>query len=138
LHFILQRERGIIGGGLSLWSVEGTREQPYYRHSIHTDFRTSAYPNETRGGILADEMGLGKTLSMISAIVTSLDEAITYPEEQNDLKRHSALHRSRATLIIAPSAGLCLPVAIQRSILLNLLCQFYLTDGWEKCKGTNF
>ena len=129
MHFILQRERGIVGRELSLWNIEGTREQLYYRHSIRTDFRTSAYPKETRGGILADEMGLGKTLSMISAIVASLDEARSYPQEQNNPKTYSALHRSRATLVIAPSTGLYFSSSLQRSILLNSSVSVLL-DGW--------
>jgi SNF2 family DNA or RNA helicase len=105
LNFILQRESGTINDNLSLWKLQGTKGQPYYQHEI-AGFRTETYPVDTRGGILADEMGLGKTLSLVSAIVTSLDEARAYPNEQETRRRAGANWRSRATLVVAPSAGL--------------------------------
>jgi SWI/SNF-related matrix-associated actin-dependent regulator of chromatin subfamily A3 len=108
LYFILQRERGIINSGLSLWKTEGTEHRPYYRHSIH-DFRTAKLPEDNRGGLLADEMGLGKTLSLISAIVTSLDDAKTYSCLHQQKNRVDAGRKSRATLVIAPSTGLKSP-----------------------------
>jgi SNF2 family DNA or RNA helicase len=105
LYFILQRERGIINSGLSLWKTEGTQQRPYYRHSIH-DYRTAKLPEDNRGGLLADEMGLGKTLSLISAIVMSLDDAKTYSYPREKKKRVDATRKSQATLVIAPSTGL--------------------------------
>jgi SWI/SNF-related matrix-associated actin-dependent regulator of chromatin subfamily A3 len=105
LNFIQQRESGTMDDNLSLWKLHGTKDQPYYQHEI-TGFRTETYPAETRGGILADEMGLGKTLSLVSAIVTSLDEAWAYPNDQETRARVGANWRSRATLVVAPSAGL--------------------------------
>jgi hypothetical protein len=48
-------------------------------------------------------MGLGKTLSMISAIVTLSEDAAKY--ESRDYQDGMAPIKSRATLIIVPSAG---------------------------------
>lgn len=103
LHFILQREQGVVDNDLSLWNVEGTEQQPRYSHKIKKCFRTEKYPTETRGGIIADEMGLGKTLSLISAIVNSLGQARTFSPRHQRVRQISAVRRSRATLVIAPS-----------------------------------
>ncbi|KAI5461404.1 SNF2 family N-terminal domain-containing protein [Mariannaea sp. PMI_226] len=61
-------------------------------------------PSYSMGGILADVMGLGKTLSMISAIVSSLPQAMknTTAEYQGFASLASG-YRSRATLVIATS-----------------------------------
>ncbi|KAK4466315.1 SNF2 family N-terminal domain-containing protein [Cladorrhinum samala] len=57
-------------------------------------------PSFATGGILADIMGLGKTLTMISAILETLDEAATH-EGQNDIDTNYC--RSKATLIVVSS-----------------------------------
>ena len=115
LHFVMQRERVLICEGLSLWTGEGTKENPRYRHSIVTNFRTAAIcPEETRGGILADEMGLGKTLSILSAIVISLDEAILFSKEKINSLKDRLLPKTRATLVIAPSTGLLFQVSFEQ------------------------
>lgn len=105
LYFIRQRERGTIDSGLSLWKSEGTKHQPYYRHTVH-GWKTPRLPEDNRGGLLADEMGLGKTLSLISAIVTSLDDARAFSRICVEENRGNAARRSHATLVIAPSIGL--------------------------------
>jgi len=59
------------------------------------------------GGILADIMGLGKTLTMISAIVASLDEAANFAaaadREDNSQMELPQGHKSRATLVVVTS-----------------------------------
>ena len=78
-----------------------------YEHAI-LGSRRMTRPNLSRGGILADDMGLGKTLTMISAILISLNEARTFMCSQNHVNIASdaqKLLRSSATLVIAPSAG---------------------------------
>ncbi|KAE8449030.1 hypothetical protein EG329_008618 [Mollisiaceae sp. DMI_Dod_QoI] len=77
LYFILQRERGVATGDLSLWKIEGTQDRRYYRYSLH-NVRIAECPEDNRGGILADEMGLKPESSLISAIVTSLEDAKAY------------------------------------------------------------
>ena len=62
-------------------------------------------PSVSSGGILADVMGLGKTLTMLSAIVHSMDEAIHFEilPEGGTTEDHVPL-KSRATLVVVPSA----------------------------------
>jgi SWI/SNF-related matrix-associated actin-dependent regulator of chromatin subfamily A3 len=104
LYFVLERERGVVNNGLSLWKTEGTQRKPCYRHSIH-NFRTAKLPQESRGGILADEMGLGKTLSLISAIVTTLDEAKIFSSRQGQRNNAASPPQSQPTLVITISLG---------------------------------
>ncbi|KAH8592599.1 SNF2 family N-terminal domain-containing protein [Bisporella sp. PMI_857] len=61
-------------------------------------------PSYSMGGILADVMGLGKTLSMISAIVSSLPQAIEYATAENrNFVAPESRCRTRATLVIVTS-----------------------------------
>lgn len=64
---------------------------------------------ETGGGILADEMGMGKTLSILALITKTFDGADKWVASQDipsDNQREQ--RRSRATLVIVPSAGMFL------------------------------
>jgi SWI/SNF-related matrix-associated actin-dependent regulator of chromatin subfamily A3 len=102
LHFILQRERN--SENLSLWKRRDIGSGSCYEHEI-TGNRTLTVPTSTGGGILADEMGLGKTLSMISAIVSSLEEASIHSQKPIAPNFQSELFNSKATLVLVPSAG---------------------------------
>jgi len=63
-------------------------------------------PTETGGGILADEMGLGKTLTMLSAIISTTDDAKAFANHDDTGSRlttpQNTIH-SRATLIVVPT-----------------------------------
>jgi SNF2 family DNA or RNA helicase len=102
LHFILQRESN--SENLSLWKRRDVGSGSCYEHEI-TGNRTLTVPKSTGGGLLADEMGLGKTLSMISAIVSSLEEASIHCQEPIGSNFQSELFTSKATLVLVPSAG---------------------------------
>ncbi|KAK4165546.1 SNF2 family N-terminal domain-containing protein [Cladorrhinum sp. PSN259] len=70
------------------------------RHILNFPSDNDSVHSFERGGILADAMGLGKTLTMISAIIDTLEESKkhlhnTGPDEE--------FHPSRATLIIVSS-----------------------------------
>ncbi|KAH6975002.1 SNF2 family N-terminal domain-containing protein [Ilyonectria sp. MPI-CAGE-AT-0026] len=61
-------------------------------------------PSYSMGGILADVMGLGKTLSMISAIVSSLPQAVRYATAKyQDFASPPSGCQSRATLVVVTS-----------------------------------
>ncbi|KAL8707591.1 MAG: hypothetical protein Q9220_007432, partial [cf. Caloplaca sp. 1 TL-2023] len=58
-------------------------------------------------GLLADDVGLGKTLTMLSAIVSSLEEAASFATVfEQELLHQQMPQRTRATLVIVPSAQL--------------------------------
>ncbi|OBT69919.1 hypothetical protein VE03_00430 [Pseudogymnoascus sp. 23342-1-I1] len=101
LCFILERENRVLTESLSLWSLQGMPTRPFYQHSI-TEIKMECHPGDPRGGILADEMGLGKTLSIISAIVSTLEEAQLH--QSGDQEQSRAFLQSKATLVLAPSA----------------------------------
>ena len=60
--------------------------------------------NPTASGLLADAVGLGKTLTMLSAIVYSLDTAYRFSLAPNARPSHDHATPIRATLVIVPSA----------------------------------
>jgi SNF2 family DNA or RNA helicase len=65
-------------------------------------------PHISAGGILADVMGLGKTLTVLSAIVHSMDEACHFilPSGEASVNDHLA-YPTKATLVVVPSARKC-------------------------------
>ena len=102
-----------------------------YQHAI-LGSKVVAKPDSPRGGLLADDMGLGKTLTMISAIVMSLDEARAFTSSQHPFNRDSglpSLRRARSTLVIAPSAGKPFTPWAYAAILC--LRSIVLLDGWD-------
>jgi SNF2 family DNA or RNA helicase len=63
-------------------------------------------PIETGGGILADDMGLGKTLTMLSAVISTKDEAKAFADHEETnckLRTDNTPIRSRATLVVVPT-----------------------------------
>ena len=65
-------------------------------------------PHISAGGILADVMGLGKTLTVLSAIVHSMEEACHFilPSDETSVNDHLA-YPTKATLVVVPSARKC-------------------------------
>ncbi|KAH8144389.1 uncharacterized protein LAJ45_11635 [Morchella importuna] len=64
--------------------------------------QNSSHHGTYSGGILADYMGLGKTLTILSLIVSYLDEARVLNTRNGLLSVHEEKIRSGATLIVAP------------------------------------
>ncbi|KAK3988673.1 SNF2 family N-terminal domain-containing protein [Cladorrhinum sp. PSN332] len=100
LDFIIGRESGDQSKFCSLWSPTSSHlDQQVYQHTITGS--TSPRPDDIPGGILADEMGLCKTLSMISAIVTTQEQAkISHSSAKPNGPTTSV---SASTLVIVPS-----------------------------------
>jgi hypothetical protein len=67
-------------GNGSLWRVRthGNGQQVYY--NVITGQSVARSPPQVLGGLLADMMGLGKTLSILSLIMTTLDEATEWAQ----------------------------------------------------------
>ena len=58
------------------------------------------------GGIIADDMGLGKSLTVLSAIMSTLDFARSFGEANGSSysrDHNSQGFRSKSTLIVVPS-----------------------------------
>jgi hypothetical protein len=75
-----------------------------FEHAISAQPRSSQ-PPICAGGILADVMGLGKTLTMVSAVVHSLEDAASfeYMDTTAETDAH-LLYSTRATLVVLPQA----------------------------------
>jgi hypothetical protein len=69
-----------------------------YMHTIVGTVQSHPDP-ETVGGILADEMGLGKTLTMLTAIIDSLNDGVQFSRQNCRQARANA----KGTLVIVPS-----------------------------------
>jgi SWI/SNF-related matrix-associated actin-dependent regulator of chromatin subfamily A3 len=75
-----------------------------YRHII-TGAKAQS-PNDALGGILADEMGLGKSLTMLAAIVATLNDALAYTRHMASLSltERQGMTAAKSTLLVVPSA----------------------------------
>jgi SNF2 family DNA or RNA helicase len=121
--YILQSAIGAVPPDMSLWKLhnDGLSKPLYvdkftiqltvrylfwffatrYEHVV-TGLRRSSPGQETFGGLLADEMGMGKTLSMLSAIVSTLDCAQKFAESK-DSEFSELCKPFSGTLVIVPS-----------------------------------
>jgi len=90
-------------------------------------------PAFSTGGILADAMGLGKTLTMISAIVSTLNEAARFSagSDHDVIENKEAEFRTRATLVVVTSMRK-FPVAN------SALCPLTLPRGLGRVGNRNF
>ncbi|KAF7518339.1 hypothetical protein G7054_g13485 [Neopestalotiopsis clavispora] len=105
INFILRRESLSPDDENSLWRRHYSFEtEPLYHHRISG--ARSPVPRDSPGGIIADDMGLGKTLTMICAIVSSLQQGATEPKESISLTIEPRSRRipSKSTLIVLPTA----------------------------------
>ena len=74
-----------------------------FEHQISAQ-RQIVPPRISAGGILADVIGLGKTLTVLSAIVHSMDEACRFILSPREIPVDDHLaYRTRATLVVVPS-----------------------------------
>ncbi|KAK2034132.1 SNF2 family domain-containing protein [Colletotrichum zoysiae] len=105
LAFMLERESGhIVDSAYRLWQPVTEEGQEWFRHKI-TNIKQKTRPDEKGGGILADEMGMGKSLSILSLIVTTLENGQQWAqqEEQNHEKSRELCY-SGSTLVVVSSA----------------------------------
>lgn len=97
-----------------------------FQHKI-TGAKSPTNP-DTLGGILADEMGMGKTLSVLSAIIDSLDDAQVFSKSggQNNIM---------STLIIVPSECMLPNSTCCVSAYTAHSSQYYCIHGHAKLVG---
>lgn len=104
VDFVVQRESPDMPEPFLLFKrCVDAQNRKYYEHIV-AGCRQPQRPTEDFGGIIADEMGLGKTLTMISAIVMTLDRARGFAgQDARPGGSIGAMERTRATLVICPS-----------------------------------
>ncbi|GKT95985.1 heterokaryon incompatibility protein [Colletotrichum tofieldiae] len=104
LGFMLERESGHVDLAYRLWHPVTEEGQEWFRHKI-TNIKQKTQPDERGGGILADEMGMGKSLSILSLVVTTLQNGQQWAEqeEQNNDKNRELCY-SGSTLVVVSSA----------------------------------
>ncbi|RDW79772.1 hypothetical protein BP6252_04410 [Coleophoma cylindrospora] len=139
LYFMINKERvrgygpDEKGNNCSLWKLQfGNNGQRTY-YNVITGQEVRQPPPQLRGGILADVMGLGKTLSILSLVVTTLDEsgqwALKQPGDTQDQRVEKPQPKSGK-----PST---VPKVDQASLVLNskatlLVCPLSTIANWEE------
>ncbi|KAJ5905736.1 uncharacterized protein N7473_002652 [Penicillium subrubescens] len=88
----------------SLWRKIEQNGRTKYRDII-SGVICDEEPAQTYGGLLADVMGLGKTLSILSLVLSTLDEATDWARRMpdRDLVRHiPGIRNTRTTILVVP------------------------------------
>ncbi len=88
----------------SLWRKIEQNGRTKYRDII-SGVICDEEPEQTYGGLLADVMGLGKTLSILSLVLSSLDEASEWARKMPDRQLVRAIpgvRNTRTTLLVVP------------------------------------
>ncbi|KAI8629027.1 SNF2 family N-terminal domain-containing protein [Xylariaceae sp. FL1651] len=119
----------------SFWQVQiGNNGQRLYRNVITGHTQREA-PPETFGGILADMMGLGKTLSILSLVVTSLDDAYGWSKQEPIQPQAPPPKKngesSRQFNVPAPAPLALTPVKRNGKATL-LVCPLSTITNWEE------
>ncbi|KAF3188168.1 hypothetical protein TWF225_003932 [Orbilia oligospora] len=108
LNFMLKKEGETAyeqGDGTSFWNVRMSPGGVRMYHNVITGQQMRSKPTPCLGGILADDMGLGKTLTVLSLIISTLQEAAAFgrrrkgsPTSDHDL----SVMYAKSTLLICP------------------------------------
>ncbi|KAJ6160833.1 hypothetical protein N7470_004229 [Penicillium chermesinum] len=89
----------------SLWRIAHDKSGRKQYKEIITGMVMDQEPPQVYGGLLADMMGLGKTLSILSLIVSSLDQAAEWvksPPPSGLIRRVPGIKNAKTTLLIVP------------------------------------
>ncbi|KAJ6256938.1 hypothetical protein Dda_7821 [Drechslerella dactyloides] len=108
LNFMLKKESERTyeqGRDNSFWNMRLSPGGVKMYHNVITGQQTRSKPPPCLGGILADDMGLGKTLTVLSLIMSTLQEGTAFgkrrkngPTSEHDL----SVMYARSTLLICP------------------------------------
>ncbi|KAK6343428.1 hypothetical protein TWF730_011017 [Orbilia blumenaviensis] len=108
LNFMLQKEGDRTyeqDDGTSFWKMKFSPGGARMYHNVITGQHTRSKPQSCLGGILADDMGLGKTLTVLSLIVTTLQDAIAFGRKQKTSAASDhdlSVMYAKSTLLICP------------------------------------
>ncbi|KAB8303436.1 hypothetical protein EYC80_004861 [Monilinia laxa] len=133
LHFMTNREKERnyeMKDKCDLWKLSyGNNGQKVYYNVITGDQERKS-PPQVLGGILADMMGLGKTLSILSLVVTTLDDSKDWT------KQRPSQSDTRAPLATKSGKGVSQPKVEPATLALNckttlLVAPLSVVSNWE-------
>ncbi len=109
LFFMMKKEEGRIYSmeeedKKSLWRLHQRPNGQRMYYNVITGQEERRKPPDVLGGILADMMGLGKTLSILSLIVSTLDDSQIWADEKPPPTPQDIplLRNSKTTLLVSP------------------------------------
>lgn len=89
----------------SLWRLEYQANGNKQYREIITGMVTDTEPPQTLGGLLADMMGLGKTLSILSLVLSSMEQARDWENTRPPtglVRMCPGIRNTKTTLLVAP------------------------------------
>ncbi|KAK3318382.1 SNF2 family N-terminal domain-containing protein [Apodospora peruviana] len=139
LYFMMHREEDKIpdasdGMISSTWQRRKDRNGADLYYNVVTNQSQRERPPPALGGILADMMGLGKTLSVLSLVVTTLDDAVAWSRNdpvQPKAPERKPSHASKHFEVPKPqSVGLT--ELRQNGKATLLICPLSTVTNWEE------
>lgn len=116
----------------SLWRIEFTPKGEQRYREIISGITMAEEPPQTLGGLLADMMGLGKTLSILSLVVSSLEEARKWaplPPPTEMVQGIPGIRNSKTTLLVCPLSAVNNWVLQIKDHLRNRAVSYYVFHG---------
>lgn len=89
----------------SLWRIEVQANGKEQYREIITGIVLDRQPRQALGGLLADMMGLGKTLSILSLVLSSMEQAREWakkPPRSELIRSNPGIRNTKTTLLVMP------------------------------------
>ncbi|KAH6607456.1 hypothetical protein Trco_003769 [Trichoderma cornu-damae] len=116
---------------VSFWQAKPCANGQKAFHNVITGESQAAAPPDTRGGILADMMGLGKTLSILSLVLSTIDEARRFERLSPEQPSAPETRLARSDLGAAQAPLGLTPVA-QNTKATLVICPLSTITNWEE------
>lgn len=142
LYFMTNKEKARVFGdneadNNSLWRVKYRNNGQKMYYNVITGKEERTKPPEVLGGILADMMGLGKTLSILSLVVSTLDEAKKWsmlkPPAPKSAEELPLLRNLKTTLLISPLSTIANWEDQIKTHIRPDTISFYVYHGSNRC-----
>lgn len=107
LYFMTNKEKARVFSdkdedNSSLWRLKGSSGHSKVYYNVITGQEERQSPPQVLGGILADMMGLGKTLSILSLIMSTLDESKQWAAQDASAADERQPKKCKTTLLVSP------------------------------------
>lgn len=137
LYFMTSRESEKQDDANSLWRLRLQNNGQRMFYNIITGKEERSKPPEVLGGILADMMGLGKTLSILSLIISTMEDAEAWsrkkPPPGHPENGLPLIRNAKTTLLVSPLSTISnWEEQVKAHVLPNSLT-YYVYHGNNRC-----
>ncbi|KAI9824431.1 MAG: hypothetical protein M1832_001966 [Thelocarpon impressellum] len=142
LYFMTSREKTRVlddkeGDRRSLWRLRLRNNGQKMYYNVITGQEERVKPAEVLGGILADMMGLGKTLSILSLVLSTLDDATAWSRKKPPAPKSAdevpLMRNSKTTLLVSPLSTIANWEEQIKTHVREGTLSYYVYHGSNRC-----